>query len=299
MTEKALRPLAEANRITKMLDKVLGDDRFDRAPVDIKEVALGYSTRNSGEEPIAKVEALDLGAGCAGLLVPSDTVPRRWAIAYDNRQSTGRRNFTIGHEFGHYVLHRHLLGADGIRCGDKEVLYRAGEGIEKEADEFAAAILMPLHDFRRQIGPSELPSFDDLGVMANRYGVSLAAVTLRWLEYTERRAILVVSNEGFAHWAKSSKSALKSGRFIRTKNEVFELPENATAVTGEHTDEAKQGLWREQGVWFPEPVLEMCKRSARYDTEYTLLHFDPTAPVIDHGEEPTEDLFDILAASTR
>lgn len=299
MTDKALRPLAEANRITKMLDAVFGEDRFDRAPVDMRELSLGYSARNPGEEAIAMVEARNLGSGCAGTLVPSETVPRRWAIAYDHNQSDGRRNFTIGHEFGHYVLHRHLLGPEGIRCGNKEILYRAGEGIEKEADEFAASILMPLHDFRRQIGPSDVPTFEELGVMANRYGVSLTAATLRWLEYTERRSILVVSNEGFAHWAKSSKSAFKSGRFIRAKEEVFELPETATAVTGDFTDEARQGLWRDQGVWFPEPALEMSVRSARYDLEFTLLHLEPRAPMMDYDEPEVEDTYDRFVASPR
>lgn len=299
MTDKVLRPLAEANRITKMLDAVLGEDRFDRAPVNMKELALGYSARNPSEEAIAMVEARNLGSGCTGTLVASETVPRRWAIAYDHNQSDGRRNFTIGHEFGHYVLHRHLLGPDGIRCGDKEILYRAGEGIEKEADEFAASILMPLHDFRRQIGPRDVPSFEELGVMANRYGVSLTAATLRWLEYTECRSVLVVSNEGFAHWAKSSKSAFSSGRFIRTKKEVYELPETATAVTGNFTDEARRGVRRDQGVWFPEPVLEMCVRSTRYDLEFTLLHLEPEAPVMDHDEPEVEDSYDRLIVALR
>lgn len=36
-----LRPLREASRITQMLDLVLGVDRFDRAPVDIINLALG------------------------------------------------------------------------------------------------------------------------------------------------------------------------------------------------------------------------------------------------------------------
>lgn len=299
MIDKGLRPLAEANRITLMLDKVFGEDRFDRAPVDMKELALGWSKRNSDEEPIALVEARDLGSGCAGALIPSDTSPRRWAIAYDKKQSDGRRNFTIGHEFGHYVLHRQLLGPEGIRCGDKEVIYRAGEGIEQDADEFAAALLMPLNDFRRQIGPDAVPSFEDLGVMANRYGVSLTAATLRWLEYTERRSVLVVSNEGFAHWAKSSKSAFKSGRFIRTKSSVFELPSEVTAVTGDHTDETKQGVWRDRGVWFPEPVLEMCIRAGRYDLEFTLLHLEPKASTIEHDDEVVEDTFDRFSASAR
>lgn len=299
MTDKALRPLAEANRITKMLDAVFGADRFDRAPVNMRELALGYSRRNPGEESIAMVEARNLGSGCAGTLIPSETVPRRWAIAYDQKLSDGRRNFTIGHEFGHYVLHRHLLGPDGIRCGDKEILYRAGEGIEKEADEFAASILMPFHDFRRQIGPRDVPSFKELGIVANRYGVSLTAATLRWLEYTERRSVLVVSNEGFALWAKSTKSAFSSGRFIRTREEVFELPDTATAVTGDFTNEAEQGVWRDQGVWFPEPALEMCFRSTRYDLEFTLLHLEPQAPVMDYDEQEVEDSYDRFIAAPR
>lgn len=90
---------------------------------------------------------------------------------------------------------------------------------------------MPFHDFRVQLPAKAQPDFEKLGALAKRYGVSLTAAILRWLEYTETRAMLVVSNEGFAHWAKPSKAALRSGRYIRTKNEVFELPTLATAVT--------------------------------------------------------------------
>lgn len=291
MTSSRPRPLAAANQITLMLDGVFGPDRFDHRPVDMRELALGYSSRNPSEEPIALVEGRPL-RGIAGTLFPSDGNPRRWAIAYDSGQSEGRRNFTIGHEFGHYVLHRDLLGPEGIRCGDEAILYRDGEGIEKEADEFAAAILMPLHDFRRQIDPDAVPCFDELAVMAKRYGVSLTAATLRWLEYTNRRSILIVSNEGFAHWAKSSKPAFRSGRFIRTKNAVFELPTSSAAATGDYSNDAKKGIWRSEGSWFPEPVLEMSVRSDRYDLEFTLLHLEPGDVGARHEEEAVEDSCD-------
>ncbi|TKD31675.1 MAG: ImmA/IrrE family metallo-endopeptidase [Mesorhizobium sp.] len=279
-----------------MLDGVFGTDRFDHRPVDMRELALGYSSRNPSEEPIVLVEGRPL-QGMAGTLFPSEDNPRRWAIAYDSGQSEGRRNFTIGHEFGHYVLHRDMLGPDGIRCEDDAVLYREGEGIENEADEFAAAILMPLHDFRRKIDPDAIPTFDDLAAMANRYGVSLTAATLRWLEYTNRRSILVVSNEGFAHWAKSSEPAFRSHRFIRTKNMVYELPTSSTAATGNHSDDAKRGIWRSEGTWFPEPALEMCVRSDRYDLEFTLLHLDPSDVSPLYDEEAEEDTYDRFVRS--
>jgi predicted transcriptional regulator len=54
-----------------------------------------------------------------------------------------RDNFTIGHELGHYVLHSgEPLGSERIRVG------RWGcEPVEREANRFAAALLMPKEAF--------------------------------------------------------------------------------------------------------------------------------------------------------
>ena len=295
MTDAARpRPLKEAGRITLMLDTVLGADRFDRAPVDIEALALEYSANVAPDGRIHEVVERDI-PGCVGALVCSEAHPRQWAIIYNRGQSDGRRAFTIGHEFGHYVLHRQMIETDAaydlaIYCDEEGVTQRSGQGIEQEADAFAAALLMPFHDFRVQLPAKAQPDFEKLGALAKRYGVSLTAAILRWLEYTETRAMLVVSNEGFAHWAKPSKAALRSGRYIRTKNEVFELPTLATAVTRDFSQEAKAGIPQGAGVWFPEPVVEMCLRSDRYDQELTLLHFEGRGPW-EHEEQPVKDTF--------
>lgn len=289
------RPHKEAARITKMLDVVLGVDRFDRAPVDVATLAMEYSANVAPDGPIRRVEEADI-MGCVGALVCSPQAPRQWAIMYNRGQSDGRRAFTIGHEFGHFILHRGLIESDpnyelAIYCDEEAVVQRGGTGIEAEADTFAADLLMPLHDFRAQLPPRTRPDFGMLSKLAQRYGVSLTAAILRWLEYTETRAMLVVSNEGFAHWAKSSKPAFRSGRFLRTKNEVYELPSVATAVTRSFSDEARAGIPQDSGIWFPEPVIEMCLRSDRYDQELTLLHFERQQAWND-DEEPVVDAFD-------
>lgn len=287
--------LKEAFRITRMLDTVFGIDRFDNGPVQIAELALQYSAQTSPETPIHEVTAKNL-PGCMGALVYGDKRPRQWGILYHYDQTPGRRAYTIAHEFGHYVLHRNLIDRDdrfqgGVFCREDSILRRNGSGIEQEADEFAANLLMPLNDFRNQIPARFVPNFDDLGTIADRYGVSLTAATLRWLEYTETRALLVVSNEGFAHWAKASTPALKSGCYICTRDTVFDLPQAATAVTGDYREETKNGVEQPAGVWFPEPVVEMCIRSERYDQEMTLLHLPRLAPVHEE-EEAEEDMFD-------
>ena len=82
------RPHKEAARITKMLDMVLGADRFDRAPVDVAALALEYSANVTPGGPIHRVEEADI-TGCVGALVCSPQAPRQWAIMY-NRGAVGR-----------------------------------------------------------------------------------------------------------------------------------------------------------------------------------------------------------------
>ena len=103
--------------------------------------------------------------------------------------------------------------------------------------------------------------------------------------------MMVVSNEGFAHWAKPSRAALKSGRFIRTRNTVYELPSQAFAARRDYSDNALRGMTQQAGVWFPEPVHEMCFRSDKYDLEITVLQFETDGPRL-QAEEEEVDVFD-------
>ncbi|RYG47613.1 ImmA/IrrE family metallo-endopeptidase [bacterium] len=298
MTGDPPRPLKEANKLTTMLDAVFGSDRFEKGPVDVERLAIEYSAKTAPATPIHEVVDRDL-PGCVGALVYSDPAPRQWGIVCSTGQTPGRRNFTVAHEFGHYLLHRSMIEAGGeyeggIYCNEESVHRGQGPDIERQADEFAAHLLMPLNDFRRLLPARTRPDFDALSTLATRYGVSLTAVILRWLEYTQTRALMVVSNEGFAHWAKASDAAFKSGAYIATRASVFELPSAATAVTGDHSDEARLGILRPGGCWFREPVVEMCIRSERYDQEITLLHLDDTGPKW-QADEDVEDVYDRLS----
>ncbi len=181
--------------------------------------------------------------------------------------------------------------SDGLYCSEADVEQgRGSTAIEKEADLFAATLLMPLHDFRKQLGPKARADFTVLGRLADRYGVSLTAVILRWLDYTETRAMVVVSNEGFALWAKSSSTAFRSGRFIRTRNAMFELPETSIARSRLASTPSVISV---TATWFNEPVLEASLRASRLDQEITLLQLDAIYNEI--PEEPMPDLVDRMA----
>ena len=63
----------------------------------------------------------------------------------------GRYNFTIAHEIGHHVLHReHYLNArDGNETGIMCREVSAKPLVERQADQFASALLMPAEDIAR------------------------------------------------------------------------------------------------------------------------------------------------------
>ena len=104
------------------------------------------------------------------------------------------------------------------------------------------------------------------------HDVSLTAAVLRWLRYTERRALIVVSIDGFVKWSWSSEPALNTGRFIRTSRGAIAVPPGSAVGRNEFTAETKAGVDHPAGVWFDEPTREMTFHSDTYDESYSLLH---------------------------
>jgi hypothetical protein len=121
--------------------------------------------------------------------------------------------------------------------------------------------------------------------------VSLIAAILRWLGYTHRRAIIVVSRDGFMKWAWSSDPAFKMRRYFRTSGSPV-VPPLSLVGRGEFNDETRSGVDHLAGIWFDEPVKELSIRSPRYDLNYTLLHLSTDIQHVGLAEPHVEDMFD-------
>ncbi|MEP9349176.1 ImmA/IrrE family metallo-endopeptidase [Xanthobacter sp. KR7-225] len=65
----------------------------------------------------------------------------RYRITVNGRHARTRQRFTIAHELAHFALHRSLIG-DGIV---DDAMYRSprGDDVERQANSYAATILMP------------------------------------------------------------------------------------------------------------------------------------------------------------
>lgn len=260
-------------------------------PIDVRLIALEYTTRFP--DPISKIKGHDV-AGIEGMLVKRE-LKGDWVILYDETvEVPGRLNFTLAHELGHYLLHRQFFNE--FQCGQDTFLdYESKDSRQREgeANKFAAYLLMPLDDFRKQIAGKNI-SLDLLGHCANHYGTSLTATALKWLEFTEEAAMLVVSRDDFVCWSYPSVAARRLGIYLMPGSAI---PESAVTRLKDIAliDGSNASIRVAPGIWHDQlEAEESVIRSDRYDLEIFFIRF-PMATSVDHDEEETTDAFGFLS----
>ena len=160
---------------TEELEKKAGDllqeAGMAQAPVPVDQVAqyLGI-----------QVDEADLGEECSGMLVRDEESA---VIGVNVKHHEHRKRFTIAHEIAHFVLH----GGEAYIDEPPHIDFRAadsGSGTqqeEKEANQFAAALLMPADQVRAAVAeqPFDPTQDDELPNLAQRFKVSPQAMTTR------------------------------------------------------------------------------------------------------------------------
>jgi hypothetical protein len=245
MNDKALSPFKAAFRLTKLLNEFSNVHGGPRFPVDVESLAKHCHEVFHWNDPVVEVHGADIQGfdGCLTALGAG----KGWAIVYnDALPSEGRIRFTLAHELGHYAVHRTLK------------------------TEFVCT------------GNDNDDPFRNITECAEVYGVSLTAAALRWISATERKALLVASNDGFIRWATSSDAARQAGAFFRTRGRTNELPSRSLAAnTGVVRD--LDGVSLPANVWFPKAHPDTKLREMKIASEQygalSLLMLPSTADV--------------------
>lgn len=262
-----------ATRVSALVKAATDAQGIPRFPIRVGPVALDYSRNVFPSEPISIVQGDDFGERFEGALVPKGN--GEWGVFYNSGlRSRGRINFCQAHEFGHYLIHRHLSG-DPFYCSRKDMWsWNSDYGrMEAEANKFASMLLMPSDDFRLQTADFRKPVLSRFEVLRNRYEVSITAAVLKWLDMTTRRAMLVVSKDGFIDWARSSPALYKSGVYFAAKQITIPIPDASLANLGPGAGLSE--IMHPEGTWHDEPVLESVVFDEYRDLALSLLIFPP------------------------
>lgn len=152
-----------------------------------------------------------------GLMARQDGA-KEWRIGInENIYYKPRRNFTLAHEIGHFIGHRYEQNS--FNCSIANLNDFQNQGYEKEANEFAAHLLMP-PDIIRQFDRECMFSHEAVSDLATQQGVSRAAAAYRWIELSDRRIGFAISRDGFFNSGRSSNNAYREGVFFRQGDEV-------------------------------------------------------------------------------
>ncbi|MFY0689051.1 MAG: ImmA/IrrE family metallo-endopeptidase [Cyclobacteriaceae bacterium] len=164
--------MPDYNEIEKSAyDLLVGHNLLGSVPIKLEELLQKLKIHK---------EERDLGEEISGLLVIK---PSMTTIGLDKNQGDARKNFTIAHEIGHFVLHQEekKMFVDETIA----VFARSGKSnnIEREANAFAAALLMPKVLIHRLIDELGIDSFtisdEQIKNLAEKFQVSQIAMTYR------------------------------------------------------------------------------------------------------------------------
>jgi Zn-dependent peptidase ImmA (M78 family) len=163
------------NQAERLVQQLIDNGTIHAPPVDPLKVA-----KATGLIVIAD----DLGPEVSGLLVRRGG---QVVVAVQRSDPPNRRNFTIAHEVGHHVLGHQFQPGEHVHIDKGNYISQRGPrsstGVdpkEVEANQFAAALLMPAQLLHREALKLGTPILDsDVAALASLFKVSEQAMTIR------------------------------------------------------------------------------------------------------------------------
>ena len=212
--------------------------------------------------------------GFEGALIRAQDIPVGAIVVRDSIREAGRKNFTIAHEIGHFVLPGHDQAS--LACTVTDVANWASgaarKELEREADEFAAELLMPA-PLVESISEGVPPSLQVIERIARKAGASLSAAAWRYCDLATEKCAAVWSTEGAIQW---SKRASGFPFFLARGKLVEEGTFAAACFAGEKVPGRPRivpaGLWVSLAdVDPPVRMLEQSKALPAYNSVISLL----------------------------
>lgn len=124
-------------------------------------------------------------------------------VSIDNSIThVGRRNFILGHEIGHFILHKNastLFSDTNLTLSE---WYKKGLH-EQQANEFASELLMPEHFYQSKVKGKKL-SISLIKDISDYFQTSRLAAFLRYVSLGDFPTMVIFMEDGMVKWKKNS-----------------------------------------------------------------------------------------------
>jgi hypothetical protein len=184
-----------------------------------------------------------------------------------------RERFVAAHELGHWLLHRGRTHECAMHEAD--VNLAKGTCSEVEADTFAMHFLMPKALFASCFKQRETPDFLKIQMLSERFGVTLAAALLRFIEVSSVPVIAASFHRKRLRWSVSSDCVGSSWKLKSVLSE--HTPTHNLIFRGEKCNSLTTNwahAWFEDRACGNYSVLEQCWSGAAGQA-FVLLYLQP------------------------
>lgn len=192
------------DEIEEKVREVLEDwELEDTLPIDPRHIAKeegievlpgDYDDRIEGRIEYHKEE----GVGQFYLMYGNEKLPFR---------PEGRVRFSIAHELGHFYLPEHRKYLLSGQFHNSVIDFVSTKPWEREADKFAARLLMPTERFRDEVRDrADFLTLQDLSYLAGEvFRTSLTSTIRRYVDMNFEPCCMVMAEKGVILWSKSSE----------------------------------------------------------------------------------------------
>jgi Zn-dependent peptidase ImmA (M78 family) len=186
----------ERSLIQQQAVKILEEYQFTKLPIDPKLIAKKANIQVESKA--------DCEEGVSGMLLRNG---EKYCIVYATYLGNqGFENFSIAHELGHYFLEGHPEQI--FQYGDihkSTANFTSDNEIERQADIFAASLLMPENIFKDRLTEFE-KGMICIESMAKLCNTSLTSTAIRYAELTEDKVIVIISTSGVVDYCLISNA---------------------------------------------------------------------------------------------
>jgi len=241
----------------------------DPKDLDIDAIAFdsGVSVRY---EPLTGCEAMLVGFGSK-------------AIATIKPSFRGRERFSIGHEIGHWELHR----GRSFRCrvDDPSDNLVSDVSLEREADEFSSHLLMPGTLFNPMVGSLRWPSLAQIKELSDLFQSSMTATLIRLAHVDSLAVIVACYSELTLRWRIAAPHIPKRWWLKRTLDrDTFAFDLVSQGMPCETPRKQSADAWFENSDAGDFEILEQCFPARAGQILVTLYFCD--AAMFDRGFDP-------------
>jgi len=231
----------------------------------------------------AEVEELPL-SGCEARIIGNEN---KATISININSRHERKRFSLGHELGHWQLHKGVL----FSCSDEEIGKFSGnkDHREREADVFSANLLMPDFLFEPLAMSLNHVDFKSILELAQKFRASFLATAIRVIDSNVIPAMIVCHDRNKRIWFNRSRD-IPNRWFPQETLDEYSFAYDIL-YKGEDKDERQQAV--SASSWFDcegaenYEVLEQSKPHGD-GVVITLLEFNDEEMLSDFYEKPLD-----------